>query len=245
MPVSARRSPVTVSTRRSMSCSGPSSLWVLPPDPCHITRLTHFMNRLHRHEPHTDANDEGVGARGPTDDPAGTSAAARPWPPDARRELLYRWCGSCLRVTPSTFCHALVSKYHRCWSQGRVGTRLPGSHGCGRSVVHQCGAGPATSPVMSDGATVRDDGEQVLDAVRRGDPGVVPPFEELDGDVVGWGEAVEPQVTNSALPSGEPYWREIISPDPRCPLSGLHDVEDAGRSRWLQGSPPEAIVRAW
>lgn len=76
--------------------------------------------------------------------------------------------------------------------RGVVGT-FPGSQGCGRSVVHQCGADPATSPVMSDGAMVRDDGEQVLDGVRRGDPRVVPPFEELDGDVVGWGKRLSPR----------------------------------------------------
>src|SRR6266511_2078479 len=75
--------------------------------------------------------------------PASTShcdglwAAARPSPPSARSAPLYLWSGACLRLAPSTFCHTPVSGFHHCWSPGIVGTRFPGSRGCGRDVIHQ------------------------------------------------------------------------------------------------------------
>src|SRR6266536_2042089 len=75
---------------------------------------------------HHDSNDSRTGPRGPTDDPAGTSVAARPPRSDAQTGRLYLWSGSCRGLAPSTSHHAPVSRFHHCWSEGTVGAGLPG-----------------------------------------------------------------------------------------------------------------------
>ena len=74
---------------------------------------------------------------------ARTSVAARPSPPDGQSGPLYLWSGP-----PSASLHQLsvtpLSADSIAAGRGVVGLRLPGSGGCGRSIVHQRGSRPTS-----------------------------------------------------------------------------------------------------
>jgi hypothetical protein len=127
----------------------------------------------HPHDAHCDAMDHRESDSRSIIDPVGTSAAARPWLPDARSGRLYLWSGSCRRLAPSTLHHAPVSGFHRCWSAGVAGVRLPGRDDRGRSIVHQ--RGEQTYNLCGDGLMDRLSGGRWRAGPGRwsaGDPGV-------------------------------------------------------------------------
>ncbi len=89
--------------------------------------------------------------RGSTGDCAGASAAARPWPPDARSGRLYLWSGSCRRSRPEVQLGVAVPegrRPRRSSPAARVRARRVGRRRrCAREAVARCIPKPRPSPV--------------------------------------------------------------------------------------------------
>lgn len=102
------------------------------------------------------------------------------------------WCELCPRLAPSTFCHVPVSGFHRCWSSGvlarpsRLGWLPPQA-----SSIRRGGADLQLSPAVSDGPMVKGRWRAGRGRGAQGDSGMVPLLEQLDGDAVGWWEAID------------------------------------------------------